>query len=377
MKTSACVVLPLAFLVLGCTQMAAAQPDGKTPNPPELIQQAITHLVGMQEAGGAWPYEGVYREKGQIPVGYRVGGTSMVGSTLLLAAPKNPEARAAVLRGLAFVLKELNDPLMAPSTESRYDVRVWGHACALEFLCHVRAAKIASAAGKDVDAWIPKLIETLGAEEVPGGGWNYANRRQHASFVTAPVTQALLLARSQGANVPDPLFERARKVLETSRTEEGSFLYSGTLEKNETAAKSPINLLPGSIARSAVCETTLVLLGGGSVEAVRGSVVAFHKHWEELEKRRKKPGTHVGDYKIAPYFFYYGHRYCAQAIEMLPARDRPIERARLLELILKTRDEDGTWNDRVFPRTRNYCTAMIVLALLGENTPIPAAYPKK
>ena len=58
------------------------------------------------------------------------------------------------------------------------------------------------------------------------------------------------------------------------------------------------------------------------------------------------------------------------------AGDR-IERARLLEVILKTRDADGTWNDRVFPRSRNYGTAMVVLALLGENTPIPPAYRKR
>src|SRR5262249_35705320 len=158
-----------------------------------------------------------------------------------------------------------------------------------------------------------KLIETLVTEEIQGGGWNYANRRQHASFVTAPVTQALLLARSQGEKVPDEVLQRARKALEISRTQEGSFLYGGTLEKTDKAAKPPITLLPGSVARSAVCETPLLLLGGGSVDAVRASITAFHKHWEELEKRRKKPGTHVGDYRIAPYFFYYGHRYAAQA----------------------------------------------------------------
>ena len=118
--------------------------------------------------------------RGQIPVGYRVGGTALVASTLLLAAPDDAAARAAVGRGLAFVLKELNDPDMAPSTESRYDVRVWGHACALEFLCNVRAAKAAGKQAAEVESWIPKLIATLVTEEIPGGGWNYANRRQHA-----------------------------------------------------------------------------------------------------------------------------------------------------------------------------------------------------
>jgi hypothetical protein len=370
-KTS---ILAIVFLLVAfCNLPTPAQPERKALTPPDLIQQAINHLVALQETDGAWPYEGVHRVKGQIPVGYRVGGTSLVAATLLLAAPQNVEARAAVGRGLALVLKELNHPLMAPSTESRYDVRVWGHACALEFLCHVRAARAMGQSARDIETWIPRLIDTLVTEEIPGGGWNYANRRQHASFVTAPVTQALLLARSQGEKVPEALLQRARKVLEICRTEEGAFLYSGTLEKSEKAAKSPINQLPGSIARSAVCETTLLLLGGGSVQDVRVSLQAFHQHWIELEKRRQKPGTHIGAYKIAPYFFYYGHRYAAQAIEMLPPSERPSERIRLLELILKTRDPDGTWNDRVFPRSRNYCSAMVVLALLGEKVPLVPA----
>jgi hypothetical protein len=343
-----------------------------------LVREAVKQLLDLQDATGAWSYEGVYRVNRDLPVGYRVGGTAAVGSTLLVAAPKDEAARAAARRGLAYVLKELNDPLMAPSTASRYDVRVWGQACALEFLCHARAAKNADKSAREVDAWVPKLIAALVKEEIPGGGWNYANRRAHSSFVTAPVAQALLLARGQGEKVPDEVLRRARKVLEDSRVKDGAFLYSGTLRDNPRAATTRINRLPGSIARSAVCETTLTLLGGGSVENVRAAVAAFYQHWEELEKRRQKTGTHAGEYLIAPYFFYYGHRYCAQAIELLPAKERPARRDKLLGLILKTRDRDGTWNDRVFPRSRGYCSAMVVLALLGEGAPLPPPYrPKK
>lgn len=346
--------------------------EEKPPAPAELLRTAVSELVKIQEMGGQWPYEGVYRVRGQIPVGYRVGGTAAVADTLLHAVPANPEAQAAVARGLAFVLKELDDPLMTPSTRDGYDVRVWGHACALEFLCHIRAAKTAGTHAGAVNDWIPKLVKTLLTEEIPGGGWNYATRRIHASFVTAPVTQALLLARSQGEAVPDEVLDRARKVLEDSRAKDGAFLYAGTLRGREAG-----DILPGSIARSAICETTLRLLGGGSTEAIRTAVEAFHKYWDELEKRRKQRGTHEGKYKIAPYYFYYGHRYAAQAIELLPEHDRPRERERLLRVILKTRDEDGTWNDRIFPRSRNYGTAMIVLALLGEKTMIPPGYRKK
>ena len=347
----------------------------KRPDPQALVRHAVRELVKMEEPGGEWPYEGVYRVQGRIPVGYTVGGTALVAGTLLhAAAPEDREARVAIGRGLSVVLKGLEDPLMQPSADDVYDVRVWGHACALEFLCQVRAAKAAGERAKDVERWIPELVKTLAAEEIAGGGWNYASHRQHAAFVTAPVVQSLLWARAQGFEVPAELFVRARRALESARAENGAFQYSGAMP--EGSKPDTRDGAAGSCARSAGCEATLLLLGGGSSAALKSAIDAFHAHWDELEKRRKKTGTHVGPHSIAPYYFYYGHRYAAQAIELLPAADRPRERARLLEVIMRTRDEDGCWNDRVFPRSRNYGTAMIALALLGDRAPLPPALPK-
>jgi hypothetical protein len=367
------VLITALLAAAGCGAPPEKAPaEEKAPTRDELLRKAVAELVKMQEEGGQWPYEGVYRVGGEIPAGYRVGGTAIVAVTLLSAAPDDKEARAAVAKGLAYVLKALEAPEMAASTEDAYDVRVWGHAYALEFLCHVRAAKAAGGAADRVNEWAPKLVEILLKEEIAGGGWNYANRRRPASFVTAPATQALLLARSQGEKVPDEVFDRARKVLEEGRTPDGAFAYSGTA-KGATDGDKPA----GSAARTAVCETTLVLLGGGSADAIQASLDAFHEHWGELEKRRQKTGTHEGPYHIAPYYFYYGHRYAAQAVEMLPEKARPAERERLLKALLKTRDADGTWNDRVFPRSKNYGTAMAALALLGDQAPLPPKYVKK
>jgi hypothetical protein len=358
-------------LLLGVGLALHSEPAAKEkpPAPAELIRKAVDELVKMQEEDGQWAYEGVYRVGGKIPVGYRVGGTAVVADTLLHAVPDDRAARAAVAKGLAYVLKGLDDPLMAPSTEDHYDVRVWGHGCALEFLCHVRAAKAAGDQAKAVDAWVPKLVEALVTEEIDGGGWNYAVRSRHASFVTAPLTQALLLARAQGEKVPDDVLKRARKVLEASRAESGAFAYGGTKPGKDTTDGTP-----GSAARSAVCEVTLTQLGGSSPEALQGALDAFHKHWDELAKRRQKTGTHEGPYHIAPYYFYYGHRYAAQAIELLPEKTRAAERERLLAVILRTRDDDGTWNDRVFDRSRAYGSAMVILALLGDKTPVPPKF---
>jgi hypothetical protein len=366
----------IAYLLL-FGAWGAVQPDEPLPTPGELIRVAVPQLTDMREAGGEWPYEGVYRVAGEIPIGYRVGGTAIVGTTLLLAGSRDERATAdAIQQALGFVLRGLDHPLMATSTENAYDVRVWGHAFALEFLCRVRAAGCASERLHSVNEWIGRLVEILIAEQIADGGWNYANHRQQATFVTAPVTQVLLLARAQGEKVPDEILARARRALEKSRTNSGAFVYSGFARQDDhdaghAASGDPRAKVPGAIARSPACEATLMLLGGGSAEAVQAALDAFFEHWDELEKRRRQPGTHAGAYGIAPYYFYYGHRYAAQAIELLPASARPHERQRLLEFILRTRDGDGTWNDRVFPRSRNFGTAMIVLALLGERTPLP------
>lgn len=395
----------VAAFVLAATPLgpsAAAAPPVE-----ELIRVGVEQLVAMQEPDGAWPYEGVYRVAGQIPIGYRVAGTAIVCQTLLAAAPEDAAAKASIERGVEFVLSQLDDERMKPSTRDAYDVRVWGHCYALELFCRLRAADRLGRHADAIRPWFSKLVDALITEELKGGGWNYANRRAHAAFVTAPVTQTLLLAREQGEKVPDEVLLRARRALTTSRFEDGAYLYSGVrrdvqgsgnrepaTEKEQRPADSESKTtnpnskttttqpttrptqraaLPGSVARSAICESTLLLLDAGSTQSVQQAIDAFHVHWDELEKRRKKTGTHVPPYGIAPYYFYYGHRYAAQAIQMLPEKERERERARLLEVILHTRDDDGTWNDRVFPRSRNYGTAMIVLALLGDRAPLPPA----
>src|SRR5262249_41640101 len=159
--------------------------------------------------------------------------------------------------------EQLDHDKMATNTDDKgYDTRAWAQGYALEFLCLTRARKMAGAKAKDVDQWITRLVQTLVEEEIHGGGWNYSGRSHPATFVTAPLTQALLLARSQGEKVPDKIFARARDVLERARTEDGGFGYT-SFQRNEDStvpeALANMSSVPGSVGRTAVCETTLVL----------------------------------------------------------------------------------------------------------------------
>ncbi len=379
MKITSLIALLSCLLFQG--QFADAQSANDQPDPSKQIVTSVQRLLEMQEDDGAWPYEGVYRvrdENGRraIPVGYRIGGTSIVCTSLLYAIDKPEPALAkkidaAITKATKLVLKELQHPLMKASTANRYDVRVWGHIYALDYFCRLKKHRRFADLIKKTDPWIPKLVEALVTEEIDGGGWNYANQRAHASFVTAPAVQALLLAKSTGAKVPEEIFQRSIKVLQSSRTKDGAFQYSGTTGGRRRDAK-----LPGSIARSAGCETTLILLGKGDQKHLQSSIDAFHKYWDELEKRRQKTGTHVPPYNVAPYYFYYGHRYLAQAIQSLPKEKQAAEFKKFNKVLMKTRDKDNTWNDRVFKRSKSFGTAMAILALRTQQLPLPTAEQK-
>lgn len=319
-----------------------------------------------------WPYEGVYRVRSPrgpaIPPGYRVGGTA-IGCWALLAGPDldaHPARRAAFDRGLAFVLAELeSNPRLDGRSHGGYDVRCWGQAYGLMLLARVLARHAVEEAGAvRLRGVAQKVVRNLQALEIPErGGWNYSRRGtpMPSSFMTASALQALFAARDVGLRVDPAVVERGLAALESGRVP-GSPAHQYGVDPEKRTGRG-FESEAGSCARSAIVETTLLLAGRSSTERVAAAVKAFFRNWRHLEARRGRTGTHAPPYAIAPYYFHYGHTYAAQAVEMLPEEDRPAFRDHLRRLYWRTREEDGGWNDRVFPRSRAYGTAMAVLGL--------------
>ncbi len=353
------------------------------PPPPDfspIIAAGVAHILSGQEGEtqSEWPYEGVYRVNRQIPVGYRVGGTAIC-ATALIRAPGYADDRArkdAVHRGVKFIINGCEHPLMSPIYDGGYDVRGWGYTYGLAFLLELKQREIVpEELADEVDKTIRWFIEAIFTTEINEvGGWNYARQagREAVSppspFMTAPTLVALFEARKQGYEVNADAIDRALKTLEAARTASGSLVYSGVRGANSSEPT------PGAVGRMLAAETTLLLAGRSSVQSVRGALDAFIVHWDWLEQRRAKTGTHEGPYGVAPYYFYFAHYYAAMAVEMLPQRERSEYRRRINDLLMKTRREDGSWNDRVFERTSNYSTAMSLMAIMMPETPPPAKW---
>ena len=359
---------------LGMLQGEAAPRSVTKAEISEALARGCEILVARQAAeaeGGPkaqWPYEGVYRVGGEIPVGYRVGGTAIC--TIALAKAPGYEADAAraeaVARAVEYICSARSHPLMSEKDYTAgYDVRAWGYIYAIECLATLKQLnRVPEAHAQAADDAMKWYIDALNKVEIPQvGGWNYARPRGRdtvappSPFMTGPAIQALWRAKGAGYAVDEKIIDRALAFLERSRAESGSVVYSGD------ATERSRDLSPGAVGRMVVVESTLSQAGRNNPRDVRGAVDAFIVHWDWLKKRKQQTGTHVPPYGVAPYYFMFAHYYAAQAIEQLPAAERPEYRRRVNALLFSVREEDGSWNDRVFDRSASYGTAMAMMAM--------------
>jgi hypothetical protein len=368
----------------------APVPTRKTLAPAAAIARGCEILLALAEgkAGDEWPYEGVYRAREGnprpvIPIGYRVGGTAIVCDALLTAKgyAEAPMRQEAVARGVGFILGACDDPHMQPSTKDAYDVRGWGHIYALHlFVKLAQRGLVPKAHAAGVEKRTAWLLAALHEQALPRvGGWNYASRRHAAPFMTGPALQVLFAAAAAGHAVRATVVDEALAALERARAQSGSVAYGVPAESRAEVPEDKLRFmdkLEGAMGRMLTTETTLDLAGRGDQKRLAAALDTFFSHWQELEKRRKQGGTHVQPFGVAPYYVFFAHTCAAQAIERLhDQRAREEAKAKLYALLAQIEEDDGGWNDRVFPRSRAFGTAMVVLALCAPHEPPLPGWP--
>jgi hypothetical protein len=265
-----------------------------------------------------------------------------------------------------------------------YDVRGWGHIYALHLFLELQDHKLTPPASLDaVVAKTKWLVQTLCASAIPeSGGWNYSRPAGYASpknrastFMTAPALQVLFLAKARGYEVSDAVLDQAVAALERARSEPGGYGYGAALTSQNDVPEGKLAFMdqvPSSAARATACETTLLLAGRGDKERLHRAVLRFFTDWDELAVRKSQLGTHIQPYGIAPYYFLYGHLYAAQAIEQLDdGAEKDALRAKMLAYLARSRDADGSWNDRQFDRSAGYGTALALLCMHMPHLPKP------
>ena len=367
----------------------AVEPVEVAPQDAKLaIADSVKFLLEVQEgpSDSEWPYEGVYRMPGDgpkefisrgliIPMGYRVGGTSIAGMALLRSTDELSKRNEALERARTFVVEATASPYMVHEYAGGYDVRGWGYIYGARFLMAMQAAGLVPKDQAEAHRAATDFYVTgIEAIEIPtSGGWNYSRRGAldksgaASPFMTAPALQALFEAKRAGIAFDPETVDRGLVALKNSRTDDGHIAYSAQGQTRESS-----KMIPGAIGRMVAVETVRSQAGQGSPEDLRRALDAFNENWNELLKRKSKSGTHARPYGVAPYYFFYAHGYAAEAIEELPEADRAPYRKKLMELLFSTREKDGVWNDRVFPRSRAYGTSIALQVITQPEAP-PAA----
>lgn len=356
------------------------EPDDLPKVTPEMLSSAVESgvkvLLAAQGKDGAdkdqWAYEGVYRVRGQIPVGYRIGGTCIAVQALTRAPgyEKDDARQDAVKRAIAYVCtaREHADMSMKDYAGG-YDVRAWGAieaAWCLSLLTHEKI--VPKGLEKDVQEALQWYVTAVEKWEMPQtGGWNYARPAgvetvgPPSPFMTARALQALFEAKRVGVNIDGAVVKRGLESLARSRKENGEVIYSGAAKES----RSKRDETPGAVGRMCATEATLAISGSGDQEKLAHASESFVKNWKWLNVRRAKTGTHVGPYGVAPYYFMFAHFHAAQAAERLEKEESRREaREKMNALLFSVRGKDGSWNDRVFDRSGAYGTAMAMLAIM-------------
>ena len=361
------------------------KPAPITPHEPQeivaAIQRGVQFLLDDQRPDGSWGSPentkglNIYAPVPGAHDAFRSGVTGLVIMALIDAekqatTQQRTRIATALDRGEAWLIERL-PRLRRAAPDALYNT--WGHAYAIQALVrlHQRAAGDA-----DRQARLKKLCATqadmLSRYSFLAGGWGYYDFEfgtqipgdASNSFVTATCLIALRDAKTIGVDFPERLIKKAVTSIHRQQYPDFTYAYGEYLE---LAPMHLVNRAGGSLGRSQVCNLALRLYGD---QRVTDDVIATwldrliaRNGW--LSIGRKRPVPHESHFYVAGYFYYYGHWYAAQCIELLPAAERAHFQDHLAHILLPLQEKDGSWWDYPFYNYhQQYGTAMAVMSLV-------------
>lgn len=360
-----------------------------------ILDRALAYLTHSQGADGRWG-SGVI--EGLLDSGYAVSswkdwqvGAHGLGLVALMEAPETPERRAALEKGMDWMLA-VDDPKRGNDWDND---TVW--AGVYSYVALARAAGDARFQGEKwrprINARAQRALDFLTAQQVPTGGWGYYDfpyptqkPKWATSFTTASVIPALAQGSALGWKVDQAMLTRAREYVRRCALPNGAYEYDLNPIPRIDGGEI-INNVKGSLGRIQVCNWALASTGEKSVtlDKIREGLGQFFEEHRFLDVARMRPIPHEAYYANAGYFYFFGHYYCAQAINLLPVAERESWHAKLRPHLAKTLRQDGSTSDfhiQSWSVTAGTAFASAALALglperSGTGAPAPAPAPSQ
>lgn len=323
------------------------------------VRKAVRMLVERQRNDGSWGAESTFGRD----VNIRSAITLFAIRSIETCGENTEEERAAVEKGIRFVAEHAHLRPKQPSY-GMYDFSFYSCSYALAFL---------SKYGRDdLKPALDRCLKVLQENQREDGGFTYlfpGRRDNYESFTTGLVILNNLEAEKNGLKIPQEINRRALAAMNKSRVQEGYFCYHMIEGQQRGSVSGNGKLtLEGSLCRTIVCEYALVRLGEAKKDQLKKAIRNFFEHRQGLEEVRKKDRkTHQGPFDNAPYYFLFGHYYAAKALRELDKDFWKESGAKLEDIFMKIREEDGSWLDGRITG-KDYGIAMGLLILDAVKT---------
>lgn len=299
--------------------------------------------------------------------------TALCVSTLLEIKPTDTELAdqipAAIERADVYLKKKL-PKLRRAQGDAIYNV--WGHAYSIRaFVRLMQRPDVSDEQKNEYRELIAQQIQLLGKYESVDGGWGYYDFRYEArqptsdsiSFVNATGLIAFYEARQAGVEVPQKLIDRAVAATLRQQKPDLSYLYGEYLKGTPLRG---INNPGGSLARSQACNLAMRLWGDQKItdNVFKYWLIRLYLRNGWLSIARKMPVPHSSHMQVSGYFYYYGHYYAGQVIDLLPPEERAPYQSMLARLMIDHQQPNGAWWDYpLYDYHRQYGTAYALMAL--------------
>ncbi|MCC7015132.1 MAG: hypothetical protein IT454_21405 [Planctomycetes bacterium] len=346
------------------------------------LERSLKFITSTQNPDGSWcgSAPDSVMELGFSPETYYTWQLGAIELTLmaLMECEATPERMATLDRGMQWLCTT-----RLPARGSDWDVdymwpALYGVVCtttALEF------ARFGNAEWQTrIEARGREFMELLVRSQVPDGGWGYyddppftSRPKWATSFATATVLDALSRAERRQWFADPALRKRAVDYVAGCALPNGAYEYDLNPIPRAGAGES-INSVKGSLGRIQVCNWSLRRSGVKFVtdDKLREGLSAFFEHHRFLDVARMRPVPHEAYYANAGYFYFFGHYYCALAINELPEGEREAWHARLRPHVAKCQYEDGSTSDFLHSRydvlaSTAYAAMALDLGLASKN----------
>lgn len=348
------------LFITGLLTTSAFTQNAKVDTIPDInaaITRGVDFLLKHQNKDGSFGTANrtkglnIYAPLPDAHQAFHMGSSALALHGLLESGDGRPSTIIAIRNAEKWLLNNL------PKTRNLNrgaTYNVWAHAYGLRALAslyrHNNNSQKRSEYKRQAELQIAKLV----SQEDIGRGWGYYDMDDIKtakpsglimSFTTATIMLAMHdVSSSMDIKLPEKIVQRGIKSLQAMRNPDSTYAYS---YGHRWKPRGLINRPAGSLGRSQTCNAALRKFGDKDItdNVIRTWLQRLFERQGWLDHGRKRPIPHEAPAAVAGYFYYYGHYYASECINILPEKERSSLKKKLAALMIERQESNGSWWD--------------------------------